>query len=419
MAGKVPPETNSAAAAASYRTATKTVHIRALQSASPGRYNHPCNTVTKLLYLTGKWDRIRSHETSWGDMAEDKARLLRSLTIDRSETAPPPRRRRWPARVAAASVALAAMVGAAVFGPDLWVRAPSEQVAQRPPSPAPSPAVAAESPRRTGNLAASGYVVARRKATVAAEITGKVIEVLIEEGMVVQAGQVVARLDSVLAEKDLALAQSRAKAAEAAIGMITADLEDANRILARVQSLSQKSIASEAELTRTQTRVSVLTAQLSQAQSHAETARIDAQRTAAVLDKHHIRAPFGGVVVDRSAQPGEMISPLSAGGGFTRTGVCTIVDMDSIEIEVDVNEAFIGRVKAGGGVTAVLDAYPDWTIPASVIAIVPTANREKATVKVRIGLKQKDPRILPDMAVKVTFEDAASANARKESAAAN
>jgi HlyD family secretion protein len=124
-----------------------------------------------------------------------------------------------------------------------------------------------------------------------------------------------------------------------------------------------------------------------------------------VLEQHHIRAPFAGVVVERSAQPGEMISPISAGGGFTRTGICTIVDMDSIEVEVDVNEAFIGRVHAGGAVTAVLDAYPDWTIPASVIAIVPTANREKATVKVRIGFKQKDPRILPDMGIKVTFLD--------------
>src|SRR5262249_31459924 len=129
--------------------------------------------------------------------------------------------------------------------------------------------------------------------------------------------------------------------------------------------------------------------------------------------KHQIRAPFGGVVVDPSAQPGGMISPLSAGGGFTRTGVCTVVDMDSIEVEVDVNEAFIGRVTAGMAVTAVLDAYPDWTIPATVIAVVPTANREKATVRVRIGFQNKDPRILPDMAVKVTFlEDKASANAR-------
>ena len=122
-----------------------------------------------------------------------------------------------------------------------------------------------------------------------------------------------------------------------------------------------------------------------------------------MLDKHKIRAPFGGVVVERSAQPGEMISPISAGGGFTRTGICTIVDMGSIEIEVDVNEAFIGRVRAGGTISAVLDAYPDWTIPASVVAVVPTANREKATVKVRIGVKEKDPRILPDMAVKVKF----------------
>jgi multidrug resistance efflux pump len=147
----------------------------------------------------------------------------------------------------------------------------------------------------------------------------------------------------------------------------------------------------------------VLRAQLRQAEAQLAAARLEAQRFGAVLDKHLIRAPFAGVVVERSAQPGEMISPLSAGGGFTRTGICTIVDMDSIEIEVDVNEAFIGRVAAGGAVNAVLDAYPDWTIPASVIAIVPTANREKATVKVRIRFEQKDPRILPDMAVKVNF----------------
>jgi multidrug resistance efflux pump len=132
----------------------------------------------------------------------------------------------------------------------------------------------------------------------------------------------------------------------------------------------------------------VLSAQLRQSKAQFETARLDAQRAAAVLEKHQIRAPFDGVVVDKSAQPGEMISPMSAGGGFTRTGICTIVDMDSIEIEVDVNEAYIGRVRAGGAVIAVLDAYPDWTIAAYVIAIVPIANREKATVRVRIGLRE-------------------------------
>jgi RND family efflux transporter MFP subunit len=261
-------------------------------------------------------------------------------------------------------------------------------------------------------------VVARRKATVAAEITGKVVEVLIEEGMTVAEGQVVARLDSVLAESDLALARSRVEAADAAVGAISADLQDAARILSRVQTLARKNYATEAELTKAQARVGVLTAQLRQSQSVRDTARLDAERSAAVLDKYKIRAPFSGVVIERSAQPGEMISPMSV-GGFTRTGICTIVDMDSIEVEVDVNEAFIGRVVPGGQVSAVLDAYPDWPIPASVIAIVPTANREKATVKVRIRFERKDPRILPDMAVKVTFKREADAGALPSNATAS
>lgn len=358
-------------------------------------------------------------------MAEDKAKLLRSLTIDRNGTEPPrsgPRRRSALMLGIGIGLAVAALAGFALFASEFRLSGRADQAAsQQPAAPAaPAPTAVAE-PRRPGSLAASGYVVARRKATVAAEITGKVIEVLIEEGMVVKEGQVVARLDSVLAEKDLALAQSRAASAQAAIGAIEADHQDATRILARVRSLSQKSFATEADLTKAEARVAILAAQLRQAQSQFETARLDAQRSAAVLEKHQIRAPFSGVVVDRSAQPGEMISPLSAGGGFTRTGVCTIVDMDSIEVEVDVNEAFIGRVNAGGAVNAMLDAYPNWTIPAFVIAIVPTANREKATVRVRIGFRQKDPRILPDMAVKVSFLDdgAATAVGSKDTAAAN
>ena len=285
------------------------------------------------------------------------------------------------------------------------------QTSQQPPSPPPP----AASSKAAGSLAASGYVVARRKATVAAEITGKVVGVFIDEGMMVTEGQVVARLDSVLAEKDYELARSRVESAEAAIAAITADLEDATRIMTRTQTLSQKNFATEADLTKTQARVGVLNAQLRQAKSQFETASIDARRSASVLDKHQIRAPFAGVVVDRSAQPGEMISPMSV-GGYTRTGICTIVDMNSIEIEVDVNEAFIGRVVAGGAVNAMLDAYPDWTIPASVIAIVPTANREKATVKVRIRFEKKDPRILPDMAVKVNFLADAKENTKAKAA---
>jgi HlyD family secretion protein len=358
-------------------------------------------------------------------MSEERARLLHSLTIERADTTPSPRRRAPWMTVSAgmAATILAVLVAGWWFLPPLSRGfAPGPVIAQAPQpaaGPAAQPADAAVEPRRAGGFAASGYIVARRKATVAAEITGKVVEVLIDEGMVVDAGQIVARLDSVLAERDLALAQSKAVAAQAAAAAIEADLRDAERIHNRTSNLSLKNFASEADLTKAEARVGVLRAQLSQAQAQLETARLDAQRNGDVLEKHRIRAPFAGVVVERSAQPGEMISPMSAGGSFTRTGICTVVDMSSLEIEVDVNEAFIGRVQPKGAVAAVLDAYPDWTIPAAVIAVVPTANREKATVKVRIGLLQKDPRVLPDMAVKVTFLEnetpAATAPAEKSS----
>jgi HlyD family secretion protein len=351
-------------------------------------------------------------------MTEDKSKLLRSLTIDRSVNKAERSGSRWlpiSAAIVACVVAFAAFA-AFEFRRQDPPKETTPQIAQQSAAQPQTAQQPAPNNKAAGNLAASGYVVARRKATVAAEITGKVVEVFIDEGMTVTEGQVVARLDSVLAEKDFELARSRAETADAAIAAITADLEDATRIMTRVQTLSQKNFATDADLTKAQARVGVLNAQLRQAQSQFETAKIDARRSGSMLDKHQIRAPFAGVVVDRSAQPGEMISPMSV-GGYTRTGICTIVDMDSIEIEVDVNEAFIGRVVAGGAVNAMLDAYPDWTIPASVIAIVPTANREKATVRVRIRFEKKDPRILPDMAVKVNFLPDTKANGAKATAA--
>jgi HlyD family secretion protein len=350
-------------------------------------------------------------------MTEDKSKLLRSLTIDRSAGKAERSSNRWlpiSAAIVACVVAFAAFA-AYEFRKQDSPKETAQQPAAQPQTPQ-QPQQTAANNKAAGSLAASGYVVARRKATVAAEITGKVVEIFIDEGMTVTEGQIVARLDSVLAEKDFELARSRAETADAAIAAITADLEDATRIMTRVQTLSQKNFATEADLTKAQARVGVLNAQLRQAKSQFETARIDARRSGSMLDKHQIRAPFSGVVIDRSAQPGEMISPMSV-GGYTRTGICTIVDMDSIEIEVDVNEAFIGRVVPGGAVNAMLDAYPDWTIPASVIAIVPTANREKATVKVRIRFDKKDPRILPDMAVKVNFLSDTKADRAKATAA--
>ena len=353
---------------------------------------------------------------------DDRTRSLRSLVIERPAPAgPSSRRQRWLLPAVGITVSLLVLGSGAVLWLGGWLpsaqapaaEVPSTQVAQQvhPAQPAAPSA---------GSLIASGYVVARRKATIAAEVTGKVVELLVDEGMVVEAGQVLARLDDVLADKDYALAQARAEASEAAVAAIAADLADAERILNRTQTLSGKNYATEADLTKSQARAGVLRAQLRQAEAQLAAARLEAQRSGEVLGKHRIRAPFAGVVVDRSAQPGEMISPLSAGGGFTRTGICTIVDMDSIEIEVDVNEASIGRLHAGTRVEAVLDAYPDWRIPGAVIAIVPTANREKATVKVRVGMDVKDPRVLPDMAIKVTFlEEAAPAAARSDSSPAS
>jgi HlyD family secretion protein len=350
-------------------------------------------------------------------MGGNTTELLQALAIDRKPVDAPRRSALWP-KLAAGFVVLV-LLGAAWLLVESFATGGAERSAANtdPAATSQRPVAAQSEPVRSG-LSASGYIVARRKATVAAEITGKVVEVPIEEGMVVEAGQVVAKLDSVLAEHDLALARSRVTAADAAAQAIAADLADAERVLRRAQSLSRSNNIAEADLTKAESHVAVLRAQLGQAKAQLETATVDANRAAAVLDKHSIRAPFAGVIVERSAQPGEMISPMSA-GGFTRTGICTIVDMDSIEIEVEVNEAFIGRVHAGGAVDAVLDAYPGWTIPAAVIAVVPTANRDKATVKVRVALKQKDPRILPDMAVKVTFLDAANAADTTAKAAAN
>ncbi len=284
-------------------------------------------------------------------MAADKRELLRSLEIDRDRSTAPSPRRRWPTVLAVLLVAIPATVAIIwLMAPDAFFRArvAETKAATTTPAPVMPPAIPEAGGR---SLVASGYVVARRKATVAAEVTGKVIEVNVEEGKVVAQGQVLARLDSVLAEADLELARSRQAGAEAAVQSVVADLRDAEQGLSRTQSLSRREFATAADLIKAESRVGMLRAQLQKARAEAWTARLDVGRAGEVMEKHSIRAPFAGVVVEKSAQPGEMISPLSAGGGFTRTGICTIVDMASIEVEVDVNEAFIGRIRdlRGGG----------------------------------------------------------------------
>ena len=252
-------------------------------------------------------------------------------------------------------------------------------------------------------LNASGYITARQIATVSSQITGLITEVRIEEGMVVEAGQVLARLDDELASVDLEFARAQLASQHAVVASVQANFEEAERALERAERLRPRGLVSEAELTETEARLDALTADLERARADIAVLELEVERQSERLEDHTITAPFAGVVTVKNAQTGEIVSPGSAGGGFTRTGICTIVDMNSLEIEVDVNESFIGRVFADQRVVANLDAYPDWDIPAAVIAIIPTADRAKATVKVRIGIEERDPRILPDMGVKVAF----------------
>ena len=255
-------------------------------------------------------------------------------------------------------------------------------------------------------LDATGYVVARRTATVSSKVTGKVAEIFIEEGQQVEQDQIVARLDDSNALKSFELSQAELLSAKAQVAETQARLTEAKLTLERNTELARKQLISAASLDKARADFESLRAQLNARKADIAVSEKRLALQQQNLDDLILRAPFNGVVISKDSQPGEMISPISAGGGFTRTGICTIVDMNSLEIEVDVNESYIQRVRVDQFVQAVLEAYPDWKIPAKVIAIIPAADRQKATVKVRIGFQQIDPRILPDMGVKVAFMNA-------------
>jgi RND family efflux transporter MFP subunit len=263
-------------------------------------------------------------------------------------------------------------------------------------------------------LNASGYVTARRRATVSSKITGKVVEVNVEEGMAVREGQVLARLDDSTARAALALADAQAEAARQSVQENEARLAQARVTLNRMAELLTEGVVTQADVDQARLDVDATAARLASLGEQIKVAERQVELQQAELDNTVIRAPFSGVAVTKDAQPGEMVSPVSAGGGFTRTGICTIVDMRSLEIEVDVNESYINRVRPGQQVSAILDAYPDWEIPGRVITTVPTADRQKATVLVRIAFEELDPRILPDMGIKVTFLREADAESSGE-----
>jgi RND family efflux transporter MFP subunit len=252
-------------------------------------------------------------------------------------------------------------------------------------------------------LNASGYVTARRRATVSSKITGKVIEVNVEEGMAVQEGQVLARLDDSTPRSSLNLAQAQVAAATRAVRENEIRREQARINLERATKLLQAGAGPQTDVEQAKLDLDTSNARIDFLQQQVKVAEQQVALAQTDLDNTVIRAPISGMAISKDAQPGEMVSPVSAGGGFTRTGICTVVDMKSLEIDVDVNESYINRVKPDQDVTAVLDAYPEWQIPARVITLIPTADRQKATVQVRIAFKELDPRLLPDMGVKVTF----------------
>jgi len=293
---------------------------------------------------------------------------------------------------------IAAVLGlAAIAGTYAWLRDDALEV---------QTATAIASSGSSGGAAvlnASGYVIARRQATVSSKVTGKIAEVLIEEGMDVKEGQLLARLDDSTARSTYSLAERQLDAARRDLAEVEVRLAEAQRNLRRMEKLRADKLVSESQLDQAQSEAAALTARIEALKGDISVAEGTVRVRAQDRDDLLVRAPFDGVVVSKDAQPGEMVSPMSAGGGFTRTGIATIVDMSSREIEVDVNEQFINRVQKNQKTEAVLDAYPDWTIASHVINIVPTADRQKATVRVRIGFDELDPRILPDMGVKVSF----------------
>ena len=321
----------------------------------------------------------------------DSSEKIGQLKIDRSAAAVA--ERSWLLPAAIVSVAAIAVIGWVFFRPGSAAVLVETDVARKPPSVAAASSV----------LDASGYVVARRQATVSSKVTGKVVEVFVEEGMRVEEGQVVAKLDDTTQQAQLSLARAQADSARATLDEISAQLRIARLERDRFRDLAERNLTSTSSVDTAEATYDELAARLETGRGNVTVAERNVALAEDSLSNMTIEAPFAGMVVTKNAQPGEMISPVSAGGGFTRTGICTVIDTDSLEIEVDVNEAYIQRVRPGQRVSATLDAYSDWRIPAEVIAIIPTADRQKATVRVRIGFLERDERVLRDMGVKVAF----------------
>ncbi|MYD44687.1 MAG: efflux RND transporter periplasmic adaptor subunit [Gammaproteobacteria bacterium] len=324
-------------------------------------------------------------------MSDDRAADLQNLSIDRSARP----KSRW--RMLIWLILIAVIGGISYIGYFIYFIDSKIEVAST------LAMSAARESRSDSVLDATGYVVARRQASVSSKVPGKVMTVLVEEGMMVEAGQLLATLDDSINRAQLAVSESQLAATRSQLAELQLRYEQASLDNQRNEKLLKERIVSSNVVEQSRLEKSALRSALDVARESIVVAERTLELQQSYLADMQIRAPFAGIVISKTAQPGEMIAPVAGGGGFTRTGICTIVDMDSLEVQIDVNESYINRVQPGQQVTVQLTAYPDVRMPAEVIAIIPTADRARSTVKVRVGFKNRDDRVLPDMAVKVAF----------------
>lgn len=323
-----------------------------------------------------------------------RTEMLERLRIDRTQHSQPSTRAlRW----ALAVVAIVAIVAGAKGFALMTVRSNTE-----PSSTAAAPAAApcARTPATSGSiLEASGYVVALREATVSGKSIYRVREVLVQEGQAVSKDEIIAHLDDTNIQAALIQSRAQVKQLEAALEAARVAATDALPIFERNQRQLSDGLISQDTFDAAQAHFHAMTTAVAVAKQNLEVARAAVDVNLRYQDDTVIRAPFDGVVTVKTAQPGEIVSPQFSGGG----GIAKIVDMKSLEVDVDVSENFINRVHPNQLATVTLNAYPDWQIPAAVIAVIPTADRAKATVKVRVGFDQPDSRIVPEMGARVSF----------------
>jgi RND family efflux transporter MFP subunit len=340
---------------------------------------------------------------------DDRSELLERLRIDRGE-GPATRTvgRRWPVPVAI-GIALLLLAGG---GAAWFLNAGSDAVPVKTAVAAAVQSTSSSPSMGRTLLDASGYVVALRQAQVSANLVYKVEEVLIQAGDIVKQGQVIARLDNSNTCAALEQSQVQVKQLEAALAASRMAAADIHPAFLRNQAQLKEALISQDAFDTAKANDDAAQQAVLVAEQNLAVARANVIVNQRYEDTTVIRAPFDGVITVKSAQPGQIVSPQFSGGG----GIATIVDMDSLEVDVDVSENFISRVHAKQPAAITLNAYPDWHIPAEVIAIVPTADRSKATVEVRVGFKQRDTRVLPEMGARVSFVDDASPAAGSTSA---